>query len=313
MVGPYQREQEVSATPHDRKTAAKALTGLAAGGDSTGNLVFPSPTYKPHSKSWWRRWREANTAVVEEFETHGDYAPMRRWTYRDINPEGEGTVYSHETMKRVRGNWPKDECETQTVGPNQTIDSPLFLEGKDYSNTNMPGLTAAWDVGDVNWSGSNLQGATFSRGNRYILLQSVNFDGADLANARFQDAVMSNISMRGANLAGVSFDNVRQDGSYDVDYFVDVTDSNVTAEQFDALRKAVSSGDMIRINRYTLDEVAGLTGQGPDAIAVSLWAGDIVPRSYGTDQPVDANEPFDTEKHYIPQWEVQKLLGTGSQ
>jgi len=312
VVGTYTRNQEVAddeAGGGDRRPPSESLHGLAGARTPAAKLAFPLDAYKPPKRGFLRRLRDRFDPVVTLLPGRS-FGERYSWTYREINRRGEGYVYCDEIVSP--GHWPKALCEPQRIGPNIKIGNSMFLRNKDYSRTNMPRLETTTDIKDVNWSGANLTGARFTA-RQAALLDNVNFDGANLTGAHFTGVSLSQVTMRGADLTGVEFDRVRAWLRAEDGFMVDVTDTNITEQQFDTLRKQVSSqhpDDTIRIRRYSLDEVAELTGIDKDELAVSIWAGDISYRTRRHDEKVDG-DPFDADTHYIPQWEPQRLLNTG--
>ncbi len=320
VVGNYTREHEVAdpGATVDRRPPTGALAGLVSGeGRVSKQLVFPSPDYKPERKGFWERVRLSTSGELRAtwVPLSGPEFERTVWAYPVLNRKGRGFMYAgvyYSSQER----WPRSLCGEQEVGPDVRIDDPELVNHLDYSNTDMPNLVVdVHTVKEASWAGANLQGADFRSVRR---LEGVNFDGADLTGATIP-SFPSRVTVRGADLTDARITMVNPDlwASNPPEFLLDATDSNITAEQFDAFmgqldrvaRGAIeiTGPNHVVMGRHTLDEVAAATGIDEDELAVLLWSGDLLYRSRETDK-LETDGSFDADKHYIPQWEMQRLL-----
>jgi hypothetical protein len=279
-------------------------------------MVFPLGEYKPKKKTFAERLN-SRFMVNYTSEPYGPRLSRGIYSFTAYNKKGEGTFHAYPTICAEDYVTPpplRGVYKRQKVGPNVEITDKNFLFGSDYINTNMPGVKVKdMSISGVSWAGANIPDAKFvSTGGLYggRRMKSVDFSGANLRNATFENYTFEQVDMRGADLTGVSFKvRLEKDGKY----AVDLTDSNITEEQFDELL-AYSFPDewpysltLVKINRLSPEEFCEMTGADEEVIQVELWAGSMPFRSRVTDQVVE-NETYNGDKHYIPLWEAQKYL-----
>lgn len=271
---------------------------------------FPDPAYVPKRPNWFRR--RLNATSREKFiETitytlGGPSFENTYWRSVSLGRKGYGSI---NLTKSHIDNYATGTDSTQRLAPGEKLRDEFMLRATDLSHANLSGMTiAAKKIYATLLVRATIRGATFSTNpDQYESpqeLRDVVFDGADLAGTTFDQCAFSGVSFRGANLTDVTFTprnnnftRNRESGSFVVDF----TDSNVTAEQFDTFTAMGSQKILIR--RHTFDEFVELTGENPDMAATLLWAGDIEYRDRDTDKQSD--EPFDRDRHYIPQWVTQ--------
>lgn len=104
--------------------------------------------------------------------------------------------------------------------------------------------------------------------------------------------------MEGADLTGAQVDGAELPA--------DLTNTNITREQFESLRGVNNNYPLIyRVREAPVDEVVAAYGGDEDAAAIALWSGDIEVRDRNTNKVVVGE--FNVDEHYIPHWALSDL------
>lgn len=175
-------------------------------------------------------------------------------------------------------------------------------------------LNGTWlknvDVRDSDFSGSLIG---------WLHMHDVDMSGARLRDVTFHAVTFCDVSMRGADLRGATFFRCGVEGGKTLD----LTDSNVTRAQIDALEieqfaPATEEDDELRgapkypregqieYRQYHPDDIVDRFGVAADTLKVLMWAGDVEVRDNRTYGLVPSDR-YDPRRHHIPQWAVPPL------
>jgi hypothetical protein len=229
----------------------------------------------------------------------------------------------------------------KVIGPGGEVPSLATVVETDWRGINLSGGTL-WlgerATGKIDFRNAILDDATIApAGGTFIA--GIDLSGASARNLRFTgDLFDCDVSMRNTDLTGADFSNVgvltrrtgytiarkgahasgtpdgRIDGEfYDMRTVIDFTGSNVTSEQIRQLEgNTPAVGPFpVAYQQFTLREAQTSLGVDDDHMRILMWSGDVEVRDNFTKRRVTTE--FDPDCHHVPQWEVQKLLGAGSQ
>lgn len=228
----------------------------------------------------------------------GFHTITQKWS---LDPEtGTGKIDFH-----VRREFMNPDGSSETfaveVGPGMEISGPFTHINMDLRRAHIPGLRCQTKVlQQSTFAEANMDGAVFAADPRYGVLQiaSVCMDGASLRGAQFDGVALQNVSLVDVDATGAHFQVARL-----ID--VDISGSNIHPDQFEC------PGDPVRwlfYDEYSLAQVADATGVDVDELALRVWAGEVEVRDSETRERVTGG--YDAALHHIPQWEMQRLLGT---
>jgi hypothetical protein len=315
---------------HNRRVPDKKVVSASGAGPASPQtllgdsprLVFPAPEHIPPPVSFLKRQfgKERHFRINDPLFSD---MSVSYWMSRKIKRDGTGT--SHVAKSYIHHRVTANKYQV-AFGPGCVISDEKFGLAADWSNANMPEATIDLEeMTGVTFAGANLRGAQI--GKQSCLMENVSFAGADLEGAVINYAQMFKANFRGANVKDTTFalkrlsstehfmmsvsnKKVSPEKYYTI--VMDFRDSNISAEQYDQLTGFQPTPDTrlnIIIDKYSLDDIAEITGEDKGALAAMLWAGDFELRNKSDDSVVE-NELYDKDLHYIPQWAMQNYVNT---
>jgi hypothetical protein len=268
-------------------------------------VVFPDPAYIPEQLTPFQRFKQ-NRKWAQRKEVVAPGLTHTTFTRNKIRKNGTGTLtiytsFVGKTTSAAKLHGMKTDFH---YGPNKTITNPAFTNNANYSHAELSDLNMQVKrVTECSFEGAKLPNSRL--GIYSCMFSNVSFDGADLTGANFSQAIFFNVTFRGAKLT----DTILNLGIHQKDFSVDITDSNITAKQFDNFFAKASrfySPEKVKMRRHSFNEAIELTGHDRDTLLTMLWLGEIEYRSKENDQTTD--DMFDPDEHYIPQWTMQEHL-----
>lgn len=196
------------------------------------------------------------------------------------------------------------------------LDKPLQknvdASGGDYTGRNFK--ISSWRK--INFSGSQIQGASFSPIGRLI---DCSFDDANMDFVNIYNSTVKRCSFKGASLRGIRAEYSSFKGC-------DFSDADLSDARFwgsdlrgcswkganmkdVALIENPSTGDReldyraARYEKYTFEQAAKRMGLDEETFKVVLWVEDIEVRHNDTYEVV--TKDFNPEKNHIPEWVIQ--------
>lgn len=277
-------------TPTDRKASDGASAGLA-------QLVTDDT--------------EAGVRVsyvkLSQFDPDGTSEGI--WEVRNsINPAtGEGNlVVSGDGVSTI-------QTHEQRIGPGVEISNKAFTSNMDYSGANLTNaIIKAGEMVNSRFDGATLDGVVVGAEAKLtelvtnqVKMTHTSFRGASLRGAKICSFTLSGVDFTGADMTGMEFWGMfRAEGGW----AIDVTDSNFHPNMLGSEGAVEApthhqSLHRVKYTRYSLEDVAELTGIPEDDLAMAVWAGDLEIRDNETLEVVTG--AYNKDSHHIPQWGIK--------